>query len=73
MNVLVYNTFAYHTENLLIVWSDRTSEEVVPFIDIKSEGLRDILRDILHNIKAVSLIDDKLSVIETEYNAQEYR
>ncbi|KAI3100989.1 hypothetical protein CBS147333_8294 [Penicillium roqueforti] len=44
---------------------DRTSEEVVPFIDIKSEGLRDILRDMLHNIKAVSLIDDKPSIEQT--------
>ncbi|GAB0139074.1 hypothetical protein EsDP_00007290 [Epichloe bromicola] len=44
---------------------DRTSEEVVPFIDIKSEGLRDILRDVLHDIKAVSLMEDKPSVIET--------
>jgi hypothetical protein len=37
----------------------------VPFIDIKSEGLRDILRDVLYNIKAVSLIEDKLSVTKT--------
>ncbi|EKV12768.1 hypothetical protein PDIG_42040 [Penicillium digitatum PHI26] len=44
---------------------DRTSEEVVPVIDIKSEGLRDILRDVLHDIKAVSLMEDKPSVIET--------
>ncbi|KAI2758257.1 hypothetical protein DTO006G1_6773 [Penicillium roqueforti] len=41
---------------------DRTSKEVVSFIDIKSEGLRDILRDVLYNIKAVSLIEDKLSI-----------
>ncbi|CAG8022568.1 unnamed protein product, partial [Penicillium salamii] len=41
---------------------DRTSEEVVPFIDIKSEGLRDILRDVLHDIKAVSLMEDKPSI-----------
>ncbi|KAI1830409.1 hypothetical protein CBS147337_8876 [Penicillium roqueforti] len=44
---------------------DRTSKEVVSFIDIKSEGLRDILRDVLHDIKAVSLMEDKPSVIET--------
>jgi hypothetical protein len=36
----------------------------VLFIDIKSEGLRDILRDELDDIKAVSLIEDKLSVIK---------
>ncbi|CAG7951484.1 unnamed protein product [Penicillium salamii] len=43
----------------------RTSEEVVPLVDIKSEGLRDILRDVLHDIKAVSLMEDKPSAIET--------
>ncbi|KAJ5200407.1 hypothetical protein N7472_005611, partial [Penicillium cf. griseofulvum] len=43
---------------------NRRSEEVVLFIDIKSEGLRDILREVLYDIKAVSLIEDKLSVIE---------
>ncbi|KAJ5597421.1 hypothetical protein N7537_007505 [Penicillium hordei] len=40
---------------------NRTSEEVVLFINIKSEGLRDILRGVLYDIKAVSLIEDKLS------------
>ncbi|KAJ5960726.1 ATPase AAA-type core, partial [Penicillium vulpinum] len=55
-----------YTEYIFVVceYIDRISKEVVLFIDIKSEGLRDILRDILHNIKAVSLIEDKLSVIE---------
>ncbi|OQD79618.1 hypothetical protein PENANT_c047G02271, partial [Penicillium antarcticum] len=41
---------------------DRTSKEVVPIIYIKSEGLRDFLRDVLHDIKAVSLADDKPSI-----------
>ncbi|KAI1829405.1 hypothetical protein CBS147337_9800 [Penicillium roqueforti] len=41
---------------------DRTSKEIVPFIDIKSEGLRDILRDVLDDIKAVSLMEDKPSI-----------
>ncbi|CAG8017779.1 unnamed protein product [Penicillium salamii] len=41
---------------------DRTSKQMVPFIDIKSEGLRDILRDVLHDIKAVSLMEDKPSI-----------
>ncbi|CAG8107633.1 unnamed protein product [Penicillium nalgiovense] len=41
---------------------DRTSKEVVLLIDIKSEGLRDILRDLLHDIRAVSLMEDKLSI-----------
>ncbi|CAP79317.1 Pc17g00300 [Penicillium rubens Wisconsin 54-1255] len=41
---------------------DRTSKEIVSFIDIKSEGLRDILRDVLHDIKAVSLMEIKPSI-----------
>lgn len=35
----------------------------MPFIDIKSGGLCDILRDELHDIKAVSLTENKPSVI----------
>ncbi|KAJ5210224.1 hypothetical protein N7491_010031, partial [Penicillium cf. griseofulvum] len=41
---------------------NRRSDKVVLFIDIKSEGLRDILREVLYDIKAVSLIEDKLSI-----------
>ncbi|KAI2735150.1 hypothetical protein DTO013E5_9491 [Penicillium roqueforti] len=41
---------------------DRTSKEIVSFIDIKSEGLRDSLRDVLHDIKAVSLMEIKPSI-----------
>jgi hypothetical protein len=36
---------------------------VTSYIDIKSEDLRDILREVLHDIKAVSLMEDKPSVI----------
>lgn len=43
--------------------SDRNSE-VTPYIDIKSEGLRDILREALHDIKSISLMEDKSSVIK---------
>lgn len=57
-------------EYMLTVLSDRNSEEVTPYIDIKSKGLRDILRVMLHEIKAISLIEDKPSVIETEYYLQ---
>lgn len=39
---------------------------MIPYIDIKSEGLRDILRVVLHDIKAISLIEDKPSVTKTE-------
>ncbi|GLI81852.1 hypothetical protein PoHVEF18_010244 [Penicillium ochrochloron] len=45
---------------------ERNSEEVTPYIDIKSDGLRDILRVVLYDIKAISLMEDKPSVIETE-------
>ena len=51
---------------MLIVLLDRNSEEVMRYIDIKSEGLRDILRVALHDIKAISLMEDKPSVIEIE-------
>ena len=53
-------------EKILIVLLERNSEEVTPYIDIKSEGLRDILRGELHDIKAVSLIEDKPSVTKTD-------
>ncbi|KAJ6038269.1 uncharacterized protein N7446_005079 [Penicillium canescens] len=41
---------------------ERNSEEVTPYIDIKSEGLRNILREVLHDIKAISLMEDKPSI-----------
>ncbi|KAJ5752813.1 ATPase AAA-type core [Penicillium odoratum] len=41
---------------------DRNSEEVTPYIDIKSEDLRDILREVLHDVKAISLMEDKPSI-----------
>jgi hypothetical protein len=39
---------------------------VTHYIDIKSEGLRDILCVVLHDIKAIGLMENKPSVIETE-------
>ncbi|KAF7166805.1 hypothetical protein CNMCM6106_002503 [Aspergillus hiratsukae] len=41
---------------------ERNSEEVTSYIDIKSDGLRDILRVVLHDIKAISLMEDKPSI-----------
>ncbi|KAJ6020105.1 hypothetical protein N7522_000180 [Penicillium canescens] len=38
------------------------NSEVTPYIDIKSAGLRDILRVVLHGIKAISLMEDKPSI-----------
>lgn len=65
VSVWVRNVFAQVPKPMLIVLLDRNSEEVMPYIDIKSEGLRDILRAVLHNVKAISLMEDKPSVIET--------
>lgn len=45
----------------------------MPYIDIKSKGLRDILREVLHDIKALILMEDKPSVIERVYYLQEDR
>lgn len=52
--------------NILIVLLDRNSEEVMPYIDIKSEGLRDVLRAVLQDVKAISMMEDKPSVIKAE-------
>ncbi|KAJ5267403.1 ATPase AAA-type core [Penicillium angulare] len=41
---------------------DRDTGEVTPYIDVKSEGLRDILREVLHDIKSISLMEDKPSI-----------
>ncbi|KAJ5713146.1 ATPase AAA-type core [Penicillium malachiteum] len=41
---------------------DRNSEEVMPYVDIKSEGLRAALREVLHEIKAMNLMEDKPSI-----------
>lgn len=66
VNALVSCVFAGRTENILILLSDRNSEEVTPYIDIKSHGLRDILREVLHDISAISLMEDKPSVMKTK-------
>lgn len=68
VNVLVRNVFAQEIEPILIAWLERNSEEVTQYIDIKSEGLCDILREVLHDIKAISLMEDKPSVIEPQYH-----
>jgi hypothetical protein len=54
-------------ETILMVSSDRNSEDLTPYIDIKSKGLRGVLRIVLNGIKAISLMTDKPSVIETDY------
>ncbi|KAJ5117325.1 hypothetical protein N7448_010957 [Penicillium atrosanguineum] len=51
-----------YAEYAFVVRERRNSEDVTPYIDIKSEGLRDILRMVLHGIKAISLMEDKPSI-----------
>ncbi|OQD78753.1 hypothetical protein PENANT_c084G10035 [Penicillium antarcticum] len=41
---------------------DRNSEDVTPYIDIKSKGLRDVLCVVLGGNKAISLMEDKPSI-----------
>ncbi|KAJ5292085.1 hypothetical protein N7478_001336 [Penicillium angulare] len=41
---------------------DRDTGEVTLYIDVKSEGLRNILREVLHDIKSISLMEDKPSI-----------
>lgn len=49
-------------ENELTFKIDRTSLKSTAYVDIKSEGLRDILRIILKDIKWLSLGEDKPAV-----------
>ena len=71
-NVLVRDHFVYRAESLLTIGSDRKSEELTPYIDFKSERLRNILREALHDIKDVSLMEDKPSIIETDITFAEH-
>jgi hypothetical protein len=41
---------------------DGKSKKSVTYIDVKSEDLRNILREMLRDVKAVSLMETKLSV-----------
>ena len=66
VNVLVRSIFVQATESILITSLDRNFEEVTPYIGIKSEGMRHILRIVLHDIKAISLMEDKPSAIKTK-------
>lgn len=66
VNVFVCDIFAYNAEALLIVLSERKSEVVTRYVGIKSENLRNILRDLLHDIEAVSLMEGKPSVSERD-------
>jgi hypothetical protein len=65
VNVLVGDAFGYGAESQLMIRLDLKSEEVISYVDIKSEGLRDVLREVLRDIKAVSMMEDRPSVIGT--------
>ena len=49
-------------ERRLMAETDRTSLKPTTYVDIKSEGLRDILRILLKDIKWLSLGEDKPAV-----------
>lgn len=55
----------------MLMLIDRNSDEVTPYIDIQSKGLRDILREVLYDIKATSLMEDKPSVNEIRVSYHE--
>lgn len=42
--------------------ADRTSEKQTNHVDIKSEGLRDVLRSVLEDVKGICLREEKPSV-----------
>jgi hypothetical protein len=42
--------------------ADRTSEKQTHHVDIKSEGLRDVLRAVLEDVKGICLREEKPSV-----------
>lgn len=54
----------YQLSEAILMFLDRNSAEVTTYIDLQSEGLRDILRLVLHGLRATSLIEDKPSVYE---------
>lgn len=44
-----------------MAWLERNSEEVTAYVDIESDGLCDILRVVLHEVKAISLMTIQFS------------
>jgi hypothetical protein len=55
-------------QHRLIPEIDKTSLKSTAYIDIKSEGLRDILRIVLKDIKWLSLGEDKPAVSSILYD-----
>jgi hypothetical protein len=47
-------------QNLIV--ADPKSKDSTTFVDVKSETLRDIVREVLGNVKAVSVMEPKPSV-----------
>lgn len=43
-------------------FTDKDSKEATSYIDVKSEPLREILREVLWAVRAISLMEDKPSV-----------
>jgi len=51
---------------------DKNTKDVTSYIDVKSGLLREILRDVLRDVKAVSLMEDKPSVCHFWYSYCEW-
>jgi hypothetical protein len=54
--------FAFIKVLWLMLNADKKTSEPTAYIDIKSEGLRDILRIVLQDVKWISLGEDKSAV-----------
>jgi hypothetical protein len=59
--MLVRNTITFKFRFLTSA-SDKQSKDTTSYIDVKSELLRDILREVLRDVKSVSVMEDKPSV-----------
>ena len=61
---------AHTQKHQLTLKIDRTSLNSIAYFDIKSEGLRDILRVLLKDIKWLSLGEDKPAVSPIMHDVQ---
>ena len=47
---------------ILTIPKDKKSKETTYFVDVKSFMLRDALREVLHDVPGISIMEEKLSV-----------
>ena len=57
MRILIL-VYAAPTYNIL----DKATDDAIAYVDIKSEGLRDILRTVLRDVNGICLREDKPTV-----------